>query len=719
MKIQLLLASLLIGHFTFAQKTYQYLTAPKDATTDTYFNESIEDPYQWMENPDDPRLEEWLKAQADLTKKLSNRQTRKLELRRQIASMFSDTRREATKAYTKREDKIKSKYIFESKWNNDSKSPDLLYKTRGGSNYKFLIKAKDFRKKKTDHVIVKSKVVNEDEDIMVVTISLNGSDWETGYLFDFKTDKFLPDTLQNIRMSSRIAWHGKDLYYDAYDPPQANRELLDKASGQKLYKLSIGNIDNEPQLLYQNPDTSGTNLISFYINNDKLILNHFLVSKGKYYNSISIADLNNESFFPKNFLTYPNADNISIDVKHIENDQIFLSTNWNAPNGKVLIANINQPNKLTEFIPEYDITLKSVNKLGQNKIAAVYLHEGQNIAMIYNFKGELLKKIDFPKGKKLNYFYEYEDDTKNTVFSISSFYHPQLWYQISLEDLSFKPVEALSVPYNPDKLETRYVTFTSKDGTEVPMYITCQKDTKLNGKNPVLMYGYGGYGITVEPFFEESNGIFLLHGGILAIPNIRGGGANGTQWAMDGRRLKKQNAIDDFIYAAEFLINEGYTTSEKLAINGGSHGGMLVGAAITQRPELFKAAIAEAGPYDMLRKENFTSASVSINLNEYGTTKIYDDYINLKSYSPLHHIKPNIKYPNLLLITGDHDNRVPPLHSFKFLAEIQEQGDPTSLYHLYITSGSGHGGALTNEDWVDMELFKYYFIFDELEIDFY
>lgn len=455
---------------------------------------------------------------------------------------------------------------------------------------------------------------------------------------------------------------------------------------------------------------------SFNIDDNKFQLYHYLQSNGTWYKALSIADLNNNLFVLKNFLVYPNSDNIYLRIAHMSNDSVFLKTNWNAPNGKVILANITMPNQLSELIPEYDINLRTVKKLGRNKIACVYLHEGQNIALIFNNQGEFLKKIDFPKGKRLKHLNESHDDAKHTAFSISSFFHPPLWYQISMEDLTFKPVESLSVPYDASKLETRYVSFESKDGTTIPMYITCHKDTKLNGKNPVLMYGYGGYGVTVEPFFEETIGLLLLHGGILAVPNIRGGGAKGDEWAKEGRRLKKQNAIDDFIGAAEYLIDKKYTSSKKLVIKGGSHGGMLVGAAFTQRPTLFKAAVAEAGVYDMLRFNKYTVASMNTNIDEFGLPDNYEDYVNLKSYSPLHNVEPQVKYPNLLLITGDGDDRVPPHHTYKFLTRLQNYADPTSLYHMYVTPGSGHSGSNISKDIVDKLLFECYFIFDQLDI---
>ena len=709
---------LLTGMQLYAQKTFDYPSTPKDSILDHYFDETVEDPYQWMENPEDPRLNSWLEQQKKLTDKLSNDQTRIWDLRAQIVSMFRNTRREKTDDYVERDDKLEDKYDFDQKWSGFHNSLELLYKLKDKKNYRRLFNARDLVENKDDHIMIQKMSVNEEDNLLAVSLSINGSDWASGYVFDLATGKQLPVKLENLKQS-RLEWHNKTLYYSSFDKPVEGRELLDKATGQKLLNLDLAEENPVPTVLYRNPDTTGVNPFRFTVDQDYLQLYHFLKSKETWYRAISVADLNQEQFQPRRFLVYPNEENAQLSIVHRKNDSIFLKTNMGAPNGKILLANLNTPNKLSEFVPEYDINLDYVNKLGKDKIACVYLNEGQNIALIYNLKGELLRKIDFPKGKRLSGFYEESDDAEITSFSINSFFHPALWYQISLEDLNFKPIESVSVPYDIDNLETKYITYTSKDGTQVPMYITYDKETKLDGTNPVLMYGYGGYGSTVEPRFDHSTGLLLAHGGIYAVPGIRGGGAKGEEWAVEGRKLKKQNAIDDFIAAAEYLINENYTNPDKLIISGTSHGGMLIAASMTQRPDLFKAAIAEAGVYDMLRASKFTSGAVNTNLNEFGTPENIEDYKNLKSYSPLHHIEKGTKYPNLLLFTGDTDDRVPPHHSYKFLAKMQEYGDPEALYHMYITPGSGHAGGLTPEDRIEKMLFEYYFIFDQLDIDFF
>ena len=715
---KIIILGIILGFFNavFGQKAFNYPSTPKDTTTNIYFGDEVNDPYQWMENPTDPRLTTWLEEQESFTDKISHKQTRQRELRAQLVAMYNEVNRDKTYGYKHRIKKFTEKYEFEEKIINDKKSSDLLYKHQDESNFKSLIRAKEYIEQKGDKLDYTEKIINEEEDLAVVTLSINGSDWNTGYIFNLADGQRLPPIFNNLK-GANIRWYGNTVYFDAFDVPVKGRELLDRAKGQKLYRLEIGK-DSLPELIYTNTDISGTSPFRYTIQDDKLFIYHFVKSRNTFYKAISCADLNTSTFFPRNFIIYPNQEDLNLSVVHTLNDSVWLNTNWNAPNGMVLLANLNEPNKLTEFVPQYDMLLDQVNPLGKNKLALIYLNNGQNTALVYNYQGELLKKIDFPKGKKVRYFWE-QEDVKYTDFTISSFFHPDLLYQISLQDLNFVPVESLTVPYDVSKLETRYVSYPSKDGTEISMYVTCKKDIELNGKNPVMLYGYGGYGSVVEPFFEQSIALFIAHGGILAVPNIRGGGVKGGNWALSGRRLNKQNAIDDFIGAAEYLIKENYTYSDKIVASGASHGGLLVTAAMVQRPALFKAVIAEAGPYDMLRFHKYTVGGVNTNILEFGTTDNQEDYHNLKSYSPLHNIEEGVKYPSLLLLTGDSDDRVPPFHSFKFVSSLQEKADNSSLYTMFVTKGAGHGGTLTQADFEELLLFKYYFIFDNLGIDFY
>jgi len=708
---------LFVSLITFAQKDYTYPAAFKDTTSNTYFGEKILDTYQWMENPSDPRLSVWLDEQRRITKKLSNQQTRIWDLRAQFLSIQNDVKKTESSTVVKRSKELKSKYQFKTEMVRMGQSPNSLYRLRAKkSTYHTFFKSKDHRRDKNDHPEVADRLVNEDEDLMAFWVSHNGSDWQDIFIYDLKAGKQLDDTLKYTRGSTEIVWHGRNLIYDRFAPPGEGLGLLKKATNQELYYHKLGDKQKLDQRLFQNPDTTGTNSFKHIDLDDKLFIFHSYRHKDKIYKALSVADKDPESFYFKNILIYPNKKDLNMSVETLFGDTLVVKTDWNAPNGKVLLLNINKTNDASLLIPEFDAVLQRVDKLGKDKIVAVYRSGGQPLVLIYNLAGELLKKMTFPEGKKVQYFYEYEEDAKFTEYCISSFFHPDLWFQISLDGLTSKPMHTIRLPYNHKSLETRFIKFKSKDGTEIPMYITCKKETQLNGKNPTLLYGYGGYGVTVEPEFNRAQALWLIHGGVLAMPNVRGGGAGGSQWELDGKRLKKQNTIDDFLSAAEYLIDEGYTSNKKLAISGGSHGGMLVAAAMTQRPELFKAVVAEAGAFDMLRFNRFTAGGTATNINEFGITTDPLDYQNLKSYSPLHRIENGVKYPNTLLITGDSDDRVPPLHSYKFLAALQEQSDPKSLLHLYLVPGAGHGGALTQQDFENKLLYKYYYLFSQLGV---
>lgn len=704
-----------------AQNPYFYPQAPTDTTTNSYHGTVIADPYQWMEDPEDLRLQGWLEIQQDFTRKLERKQSHKWSLREQIGRMYYYENERSLVNDSEKDERERSKYVFKFKFRRRNRTPDLLFKKRGATNFRRLIDIRDFQRSKEDNVIVTNWQVNEEEELVAIEMAHNGGDWREVYFFDLVSGKQLPDTLRHLRTSSQLIWHGKGVYYDRYQEPEPGTELLKTAKGQALYFHKTGTRQAEDVLLYQNPDISGANSFRYQkLGDDRLFFKHFYLSRGKIYKALSYAELaTEESFLLHNFLVYPNSDSVNFYLQAFTGDTVYLKTSWNAPNGKLMVANINQRNKLAELVPQYDMVLRQVNRLGKDKLACIYRKDGQFVALIYNLAGELLRKIDFPEGKKVNYLFENDPNATYTDFCVSSFYHPDLWYRLSLTDLSFVPTVEISVPFKYDELETRYVKYRSQDGTEVPMYITCRKDIELDGNNPVLLYGYGGYGKTVEPSYDRQKTLWLLHGGVLVIPNVRGGGGEGDAWAEAGRGPNKQNAINDFIVAAEYLIQERYTNPQRLAINGGSHGGMLVSAAFTQRPQLFKAVVAEAGVYDMLRFEQFTVGGKNLNIQEFGLTTTPDGFRNLYAYSPMHQLKEGTKYPNVLLITGEEDDRVPPLHSYKFLATLQKKGHPSSLYHLYTSPGAGHGGALTREDYYDVLLYKYYFLFDQLDVKFW
>ncbi|MEQ8549731.1 MAG: prolyl oligopeptidase family serine peptidase [Cyclobacteriaceae bacterium] len=702
------------------QKTFDYPPAPIDSIFDAYFGDSIFDPYQWMENPNDPRLSLWLEKQKSLTDKLDRQQVRRSTLLAQIASIYSDSKSENQDNIEEEDKSNEDLWEFRYDYPNDSETRNLQFRKNDLGNFITLIDAKKLRKHKGENVLIGQRFLNENQNLMAVMIIRNGTDWREVMFYDLIKGTQLQDKLLYLRVGSNIVWDDAGLYYDAYEAPTKGRELLDRAKGQTLFFHKIGEQQSIDQKLYQNSDTTGSTSFSFGKLNDKLYLAHTIRSRGKEYGAVAYAvPQNGQSLYFKNFLTIPKPSEYTFSLRQFIGDTALLYTNWNAPNGKILMCDINKSNALVELTKDVGLPLKSITRLGKDKIVGIHLQNGQNIAKIYNLNGRLLKTIDFPVGKKVIGFYEDDSSAKTTNFGLKSFYHPTLWYKLDLMNLNFEPINKVYTPYKATDLETKYVSYYSKDSTIISMYLTSRKDIELNGENPILIYGYGGYGITVEPDFDQSQALWLLHGGILAIPNIRGGGAEGEDWGTAGRGLKKQNAIDDFISAAEFLIAKKYTNPSKIALNGGSHGGLLVGAAITQRPKLFKAAIIEAGALDMLRFGKYTAGLASINIKEFGSVTDSLELLNLKSYSPLHNIEKGQLYPNTLLMTGTDDDRVVPMHSYKFIAQLQNNADTKGLYHLFLTEGTGHSGALTRTAFTNQLLYKYYFLFDQLGVVFW
>jgi len=702
------------------QKAFKYPTAQTEATFDVYFKDSIADAYQWMEDPADPRLSEWLGEQKSFTRKLDLQQVRRSTLKAQIASIYSNAKSKTNENFDEEEKTSTDLWEFRYDYPNVRKTRNLQYRKKDQGNFLTLINAQKLQKYEGENVFIGSRYINHNQNLIAVIIIRNGTDWREVVFYDLINGIPLEDKLLHLRATSTIVWDESGIYYDAYNAPQEGRELLDRAKGQTMFFHRIGEDQSKDRALYQNSDPTGSTSFNFGEMNDKLYLNHIIRSRGKEYGAVASATpQNGQSLYFKNFLTIPKPSDHTFSLREFLGDTAFLYTNWNATNGKILMCDINKTNGLIEFTKDVGLPLKSINRLGKNKIVAIHLKNGQNTAKIYDLNGTLLKSIDFPVGKKVIGFYEDDNTVKTTNFGLASFYHPTLWYKFDLTTLAFEPINAVYTPYNVTDLETKYVSYYSKDSTIISMYLTSRKDIELNGENPTLIYGYGGYGTTIEPSFDQSEALWLLHGGILAIPNIRGGGAEGEDWGTAGRGLNKQNAIDDFIGAADYLIKKKYTNPSKIAINGRSHGGMLVGATITQRPELFKAAIIEAGALDMLRFGNYTAGFAETNIREFGSVKDSLDFLNLKAYSPLHNIKKDQLYPSTLLMTGTNDDRVPPMHSYKFLAKLQKVADPKGLYHIFLTEGAGHEGALTQTDFENQLLYKYYFLFDQLGVVFW
>jgi prolyl oligopeptidase len=415
----------------------------------------------------------------------------------------------------------------------------------------------------------------------------------------------------------------------------------------------------------------------------------------------------------KPFLICPASSNTIYNfIDNIDNKFLVLTDLYASTKRLMLYDPSQGVNHSQELVkPFKDVLVQAT--VAKDKIVCLYYLNGKYDVSIDDFAGKTLKVIHFPTGCTVSGF-EMSNVKDETFCFVRSFYFPSVVYRLDMNDLSFALLDVTHIAFDQKNFETKYVTYISKDSVEIPMYITYKKGIKLDGNNPTVLYGYGGFGKIMAPFFNPSTIVWLENGGILAVPSIRGGGEEGTDWHKSAVKLKRYNAFNDFIYAAKYLIDSAYTNPNKLAIEGGSIGGLLVGVAMTQKPELFKAAIPNVGLMDMLRYQNFTIGSSWE--SEYGKSSDKESFENLYKYSPLQNIKQGIKYPATLAITADNDDRVSPLHTYKFIATLQEKGDNSVPYLLYVNKTAGHSGHEILEQKMHSEALRLAFLYDVLGV---
>lgn len=700
--------------FSGAQKSYQYPALEMGADADTLHGVVVPDPYRILEDISNPITERWLNEQNEILKKYD----RSLVLKEQLitqARIVSRSWHKNTEGFeSEDEEEDEPKYTFAFGVLNAKKVPDVYMLERDLEGYTKLVDVSTFRKSREDNVLVSGVRMDEDEKNLAVMLSHSGSDWEEIFIYDLESRKQLNDTILNTL--GQLYWKNDGFYYIAFKAPENE---FSPRTHQTLNYHKLGTSQSDDLILFRNPDTTAVNPFHFYsLDEDQYLLNYKHERAGRVTNVSALVSITDDptNFFMENFLSLPSTMEYSLSPEVVIGDLIFMRADIKSPNFKIVVCDKTKQNSIKEFIPEFEDKLINFTNLGDKYLACFYSLDATNSVLIYDLKGTLVKRIIFPKGNKITGLHAEEGD-EYAYYWVRSFFRPTLRFRLNLKTWDSQRVTDITLPYDPEEFETRYVHYPSKDGTMVPMYVICRKDLKLDGKNPVLLYGYGGYGYTIEPRFKTENVLWLLNGGVLAIPNIRGGGAEGSEWAKAGRGLNKQNTIDDFIAAADFLIEKDYTNYNKLACMGGSHGGFIVGASITERPQLFKAAISIAGPFDMIRKSLFSSGAVDLNLKEYGDASVEEEFHTLLNFSPYHNVKEGVRYPETVLITGDSDNRVPPFHSYKFLAALQKNADEESQLLLKVAEGAGHNVTSTNETYYEDIAFRLHFLFDKLGMD--
>ncbi len=671
-----------------------YPETVKDNTIDVYFGEKVEDPYRWLENDTSAATKAWVKAQNKVTFDYLEKIPFRKDLKQRLTQL-GDYEKYGSPF------KKKGKYYF---FKNDGlQNQSVLYvqETLEAEPQVVL----DPNKLSEDGTVALNGIsFSKDGRYMAYTISRSGSDWQEIYVLDLTNGEMLKDQIKWAKFTG-ASWQGDGFYYSAYDEPVAGKEYSHVNENHKIYYHKLGEDQEKDRLVFENP-AYPKRFYSAEVSEDENVLFVFESGAGRG-NALYMKDLRKPNATFR--LLADNLDYIYSPVE-VLGERILFMTNDGAPKYKVMEATLAAPElkNWKEVVPETDAVLISASVIG-NKLVLTYDKDASHHAYVHELDGKLLHEVQLPTLGSVGFSGSKDDN--EVFYTFTSFTFPSSIYRYDIGKNVSELYRAPKVDFTPQEYVTEQVFYSSKDGTKIPMFLTYKKGLKKDGKNPVLLYGYGGFNISLYPGFSTMRLPFLENGGIYAQANLRGGGEYGEDWHVAGTKMQKQNVFDDFIAAAEYLIREEYTNPEKMAIMGGSNGGLLVGACLNQRPDLFKVAIPEVGVLDMLRYHKFT---IGWNwASDYGTSEDSKEMFEyLKSYSPLHTLKEGTKYPATLIVTADHDDRVVPAHSFKYAAALQAANEGTNPTLIRIESKAGHGAgkpmSKVIEEYTDVYAFMMY-----------
>ena len=685
------------------QTAQPQLTYPETAKTDvvdTYFGTSVPDPYRWLENDTSAQTAAWVAAQNKVTGEyLSKIPFRGALLRRLTA--VADYEKIGAPA------KKHGKYYF---YKNDGLQNQSVLYVQNSLDGEARVMLDPNKLSADGTVALTGTSFSHDGKYMAYTISRSGSDWTEIYVLDTATGRLLDDHIVWAKFTG-AAWHGDGFYYSAYDAPEAGKEYSNVNENHKIYYHKIGTPQQADRLVYENKEHP-KRFYSASVSDDETLLFVYESGDGAG-NALYVKDL-----------TKPDAPltAMATDMRYqyypVEtiDGKTYIFTNYGAPKGRIMATTAAKPAQKdwTEVVAEGQSVLSGVQVIG-GKLLLTYDKDVANHAYVYSLDGKMEHEVKLPGLGSVGF--SGDKDDRECFFTFTSFTIPGAVYRYDIGQNTYSLLRAPKVDFDSDGFITEQVFYPSKDGTRIPMFLTYKKGLKRDGRNPVYLYGYGGFNISLNPGFSSSRIPFLESGGIYAQTNLRGGGEYGEEWHQAGTKMRKQNVFDDFIAAAEWLIKNGYTGKDKIAIVGGSNGGLLVGACMTQRPDLFRVAVPQVGVMDMLRYHKFT---IGWNwASDYGTSDDSKEMFEyLKSYSPLHNLKKGTRYPATLVTTADHDDRVVPAHSFKFAATLQECNDGTHPTLIRIDSKAGHGAGKPMSKVLEEQADIYGFIMYNLGMNF-
>jgi prolyl oligopeptidase len=676
---------------TFDNLTVQYPSTSEDnSVVDVYFGDTLADPYRWLEDDMSAETGEWVKAQNDVTYGYLDQIPFRKAIKDRYTELFN---------YEKYSAPFKEgEYTYYFK-NSGLQNQSVLYREKEGDEAEVFLDPNTFSKDGTTSLAGIS--FSKDGSMLAYNISEGGSDWQKVIVMDAINKKSLQDTL-DIKFSG-ASWLGNDGFYYATYAKAGGSVLSGLTDNHKIYYHKVGTPQTEDKMIYGS-DTKPTRYMGAYVSENQKWL--FISTANETYGGAVYAkDLTN----PESKVI-PIVDNMSNSHYVIDADDqyFYLVTDLDAPNNKVVRAPIANPGQASweVIIPEKPEALNA--STGGGYIFCSYLKDAITQVIQYDMSGKMVREIALP-GPGSAYGFGGKKGDKDLYYTFTSYINPATIYNYDMKSGESKIFKESQVKFNPSEYESKQVFYTSKDGTKIPMIITHKKGLKLDKKNPCMLYGYGGFGVSLTPYFSTSNIILLENGGVYAVPNLRGGGEYGKKWHDQGILMKKQNVFDDFQAAADYLVDNGYTSRDLLAISGGSNGGLLVGACMTQDPTMCKVALPAVGVMDMLRYHKFTAGAGWA--YDYGTSEQSKEmYDYLKGYSPLHNIK-QVTYPATMITTADHDDRVVPAHSFKFAAEMQknQQGDNPVL--IRIETNAGHGAGKSTDQIINEQADVWSFMF--------
>lgn len=669
-----------------------YPLTKRVAQVDDYHGQTVEDPYRWLEDDLAPEVEEWVKGQNQVTQEYLSQ----IPYRQKIGNRLSDLMDYARYSSPFRA----GDYYFFYKNEGLQNQPVIYYQEGLEGEPEIFIDPNEVSEQGTTAITLLS--FSADNKYVAYSVAEAGLDWQEIHVMEIASKRKLPDVLSWVKFSG-ASWYKHGIFYSRYPAPTNTSKKSGKNKHHQVYYHRLGTDQSEDQLIYENAEQPDLNHYT-YITEDKayLILN---ASPGTDGFTTYYKQLDTEAGFVKLFDGFSNKSYI---IDHREGS-FWVLTDIDAPKYRLVRINLQRPEKENweEILPESEHLLQTVN-IGGNKLFANYLQDATDRFIQLDYDGKNHKEIQLPGLGSAGGFRGKKED-KTLFYTFTSFLYPNAIFKYEIESGTSTPFFVADLQFNPTDYVEKQIFYTSKDGTKIPMFLVHKKGLQLDGSHPTFLYAYGGFNISLTPSFSSTRLILLENNGVFAMPNLRGGGEYGEEWHQAGMLEKKQNVFDDFIAAAEYLIGEGYTQTKKLGIAGGSNGGLLVGACMTQRPDLFGIAFPAVGVLDMLRFHIFTIGRAWI--PEYGSSADPEQFEHLFAYSPLHQLKEGVSYPATMITTADHDDRVVPAHSFKFAAQLQHVHGGETPVLIRIETDAGHGAGKPISKIIDEQADKWAFLF--------